>query len=46
MSKLIAITVVAVIAAAYLVMPSNDAAMQQCQAKGFSFDTCFHTLNR
>ncbi len=46
MSKLIAITVVAIIAVAYIAMPSNDAAMQQCQAKGFSFDTCFHSLNR
>ena len=46
MSKAIAFTVIAIIAAAYIAMPSNDAAMAQCQAKGFSFDTCFHTLNR
>lgn len=45
MSKAIAFAV-AIIAVAYFVMPSNDAAMAQCQAKGFSFDTCFHTLNR
>lgn len=45
MSKLVIIAV-AIIAVAYIAMPSNDAAMTQCQAKGFSFDTCFHSLNR
>lgn len=24
----------------------NDSAMELCQAKGFSYDTCFHSLNR
>ena len=24
----------------------QDAAMKQCQAKGYSYDTCFHSLNR
>lgn len=46
MSKAIVAFAIAFVVAAYIAMPSNDAAMAQCQAKGFSFDTCFHTLNR
>lgn len=25
---------------------TSDEAMAKCQAKGFSYDTCFHSLNR
>ncbi len=24
----------------------NEGAMQLCQAKGFSYDTCFHSIHR
>ena len=29
----------------YMALSYNDA-MNKCQAKGFSYDTCFHSLNR
>jgi len=36
---------IAVAAAVYFVMPSDDSAMAECQ-KRHSFDTCFRMLNR
>ena len=44
MTKL-AFIAAAIIAVAYFVMPSNDAAMAECQ-KRHSFDTCFYSLYR
>lgn len=44
--KVIAYLTVALLAFMFYVAFDQNAAMKECQAKGFSFDTCFHSLNR
>ena len=48
MSKatVILFTAFAVFACAFAYGAFNDEAMALCQAKGFSFDTCFHSIHR
>lgn len=36
----------AVVALTLYMAWDQDSAMKQCQAKGYSFDTCFHQLHR
>jgi hypothetical protein len=44
--KVIAYLTVALLALTFYMAFDQNAAMKQCQAKGFSYDTCFHSLNR
>ena len=44
-ATVVALSIIAIVAAAFA-FAGDDAAMQKCQAKGFSYDTCFHSLNR
>lgn len=46
MAKLFVLLTAAALIGGYYMIQSNDEAMAKCQAKGFSYDTCFHSLNR
>lgn len=39
-------TMVIMAFSAMLLFALRDDGMEQCQAKGYSYDTCFHSLNR
>lgn len=45
-AKVGAYAIVAVLALTFYLAFDHNAAMKQCQAKGFSYETCFHSLNR
>lgn len=38
--------VLSVLALTFYMAWDQNAAMKQCQAKGYSYDTCFHSLHR
>jgi hypothetical protein len=43
-ATVVTLSVIAIVAAVFAF--AGDDAQQKCQAKGFSYDTCFHSLNR
>jgi len=44
-TTVVTLSVIAIVAAFFAFASDNDA-MAKCQSKGFSYDTCFHSLNR